>query len=148
MDMTLHPDFKELLRLLREEKVEYLLIGGYAVSFHGYPRGTVDIDFWIAVNPINADRVMRVLDRFGFGGLVDRGTLLIPDKIIRMGIPPYRIEISTSISGVDFFDCYGRRIFGSIDGCPADIISLEDLRINKLASGRDKDLNDLKHLPG
>jgi predicted nucleotidyltransferase len=147
MDTTiLHPDFKELLNLLNEEQVEYLLIGGYAVAVYGYPRGTVDIDFWIAVTPENADRLMRAMNRFGFGNVVARDWFLDPDKVVRMGHPPYRVEILTKISGVDFINCYARRKSAVIDGVPTQVISLEDLKLNKTASGREKDLNDLKHL--
>ncbi|HVX84713.1 MAG TPA: DUF6036 family nucleotidyltransferase [Phycisphaerae bacterium] len=144
---TLHPDFKELLKLFNEESVEYLLIGSYAVGVHGYPRGTVDMDIWIAVNPANADRVMRALNSFGFGNVVNREWFLDPKKIVRMGVPPYRIEISTEISGVTFEECYPRRVSAVVDGIPTKVISLPDLRINKRAAGRDKDLNDLKNLP-
>ncbi|HUO07251.1 MAG TPA: DUF6036 family nucleotidyltransferase [Phycisphaerae bacterium] len=144
---TLHPDFKELLKLFNEENVEYLLIGSYAVAVYGYPRGTVDMDLWIAVNPANADRVMSALRKFGFGNVVDREWLLDPKKIVRMGVPPYRIEISTEISGVNFDECYPRRLAAVVDGIPTQVISLPDLKINKRAAARDKDLNDLKNLP-
>jgi hypothetical protein len=152
MDAThtsrLNPDFKEFLKLLTEEQVEYLLVGAYAVGYHGYPRGTVDMDVWIATNPSTADRLLRVLERFGFGKAgASKETLLMPDKVIRMGLPPYRIEVLTGISGVTFQECYSRRVQGTIDGVSVPIISLEDLKKNKLAAGRDKDRNDIRHLP-
>ena len=144
----LHPDFKDFLRLLNEEQVEYLLIGGYAVGIHGYPRATADIDFWIAINPDNAQKVTKALARFGFGETgVNPGMFQQPNQIIRMGLPPYRIEISTGISGVIFEDCYQRRLETVLDGVTVNVISLQDLKINKRASGRNKDLADLDNLP-
>ncbi len=136
-----------MLKCLNEEQVEYLVIGGYAVAVHGFPRGTVDIDIWIAVNPKNVDRLLRALERFGFGGLVKREWFFKPDNVIRMGLPPYRIEISTGISGVEFGPCYARRQEAVIDGVETHVIGLADLKANKLASGRGKDLEDLKQLP-
>lgn len=144
----LHPDFKDFLKLLNEEQVEYLLIGGYAVGIHGYPRATADIDFWIAVNPDNAQRITTVLIRFGFGATgITPQLFQQPNQIIRMGLPPYRIEISTGISGVTFDDCYKRRMQTTLDDVMVNVISLTDLKINKRASGRNKDLADLDNLP-
>ena len=147
---TIHPprDFKEFLRLLNAHGVEYLLIGGYAVSYHGYPRATADMDIWIAVHPTNANRVVVALKEFGFD-LPDLSPELFlrPWQIIRLGMPPVRIEIATTISGVEFADCYAERIEDSLDGIPVSLISLEHLKLNKRASGRHQDLADLEHLP-
>jgi len=116
---TIHlpPDFKEFLRLINAHKVEYLLIGGYAVSYHGYPRATVDMDIWIAVRPANADRVVAALKEFGFD-LPDLSPELFlrPWQIIRLGVPPARIEIATTISGVDFAECYAERVEETLGG--------------------------------
>ena len=144
----LPPDFKEFLKLLNSHKVEYLLIGGYAVAYHGYPRPTGDMDIWIAVNPENADRVSRTLVQFGFKA-ADVPASLFQEKgrIARMGMPPMRLEVVTAISGVEFEVCYARRISAKIDGVPVNLIGLDDLKINKKASGRHKDLNDLEQLP-
>lgn len=141
-------DFKEFLRLLNAHKVEYLLIGGYAVSYHGYPRATADMDIWIAVHPANADRVVAALKKFGFD-LPDLSPELFlrPWQIIRLGVPPVRIEIATTISGVDFAECYTDRVADTLDGVPANLISLDQLKRNKKASGRHQDLADLEHLP-
>lgn len=100
---TIHlpPDFKEFLKLLNSHRVEYLLIGGYAVSYHGYPRATLDMDIWIAVNPENAKKIKVVLEQFGFSGTqLSEDLFLKEEKVIRMGNPPLRIEILTTISGV------------------------------------------------
>lgn len=149
MDITpLLPDLKEFLRLLNEFQVEYLLIGGYAVSYHGYPRTTADMDIWIAMGPENAKRVVAMLREFGFGE-TDLSTDLFtqPNQVTQMGIPPVRIEILTTISGVDFAEAYAQRVVDVIDEVPVTLISREHLKINKLASGRLKDLADLENLP-
>lgn len=140
-------DFKEFLQLLNSHQVEYLLIGGYAVGYYGYPRATADMDIWIATQPENAAKVVEVLQEFGFG--VEELTpdlFLQAEQIIRMGLPPLRIEILTTISGVSFEECYAARQVDSLDGVEVALISLDHLKINKKASGRYKDLNDLEHL--
>ncbi|MCU0915289.1 MAG: hypothetical protein MUC88_12095 [Planctomycetes bacterium] len=141
-------DFKEFLRLLNAHHVEYLLIGGYAVNYYGYPRATADMDIWIAVHPTNADRVVAALKEFGFD-LPDLSPELFLREwqIVRLGVPPVRIEISTTISGVDFASCYAQRAEDTLDGVPVSLIGLEDLKRNKKASGRHQDLADLEHLP-
>ena len=124
--LQLNQDFKDFLKLLNEHEVEYLLIGGYAVGYHGYPRATGDMDIWIGVNNENASRLVRVLKEFGFDlPEIQRDIFLQKDKIIRMGNAPIRIEIVTSISGVDFYPCYLNRIEDSIDGIPVKIIDLD-----------------------
>jgi len=141
-------DFKEFLQLLNDQQVEYLLVGGYAVAYYGYPRATGDIDFWLAVEPINAARVVAVLNTFGFGSSgVTPDIFLQDNKIIQMGVPPMRIDLFTTLSGVTFVDCFARRVQDVIDGVTVNIISLADLKTNKQASGRLKDLNDLAQLP-
>ena len=148
MEFELANDYKEFLRLLRAHGVEYLLIGGWAVGYHGYPRATYDLDVWIATAPANADRVVKALAEFGFdvAGL-STNLFLQPDKIIRMGVEPVRIEVMTSISGVEFDECYRERLETTMKDVPVSLINLRDLRINKEASGRLKDLADLEQLP-
>jgi hypothetical protein len=148
MAIRLPADFKEFLRLLTSYQVEYLLVGGYAVGYYGYPRATGDMDIWVALAPQNAQRLVQVLQDFGFGsaGLAE-DTFLAENKIIRMGNPPFRIEILTSISGVEFHECYAHRIADVIDGVLVNLIDLDHLKQNKRASGRYKDLNDLDNLP-
>ena len=145
---SLPKDFKEFLKLLNENRVEYLVVGGYAVSFYGYVRATADLDVWIALDVQNARKAVAALRKFGFD--VEELTvdlLLTPDRIIRMGIPPFRIEMLTSISGVQFLECYPKRTVHELDGIEVSLIGLEDLKVNKRASGRLKDLSDLEHLP-
>ena len=140
-------DFRDFLKLLNSHRVEYLLIGGYAVCYHGYYRNTVDIDFWIAVNAENARKITALIREFGFNvpELSDE-LFLQKGRIVRMGMEPTRIEILTQISGCDFADCYERRVHATLDGVPVTVISLPDLIKNKLSSGRLKDLDDAKKL--
>ena len=148
MDQELANDFKEFLRLLRAHRVEYLLIGGWAVGYHGYPRSTDDLDVWIAISPANAERIVKVLSDFGFAvPELSTALFLQPDQIVRMGFEPVRIEVMTSISGVQFDECYRERLETTLDDEPVSLISLRHLKINKKASGRLKDLSDLENLP-
>lgn len=134
--------------MLNAHQVEYLLIGGYAVGYHGYPRATVDMDVWVAINPTNAEKIVTVLEEFGFKSPELTTELFLKEKrIVRMGVPPLKIEVTTGIDGVSFDECYVERVLDSVDGVLVDLISLRHLKINKKASGRAKDLNDLEHLP-
>jgi hypothetical protein len=134
--------------LLNVRQVEYLLIGGYAVGYYGYPRATADMDIWIAMNRQNAEKVVAVLREYGFDlPELSPDIFLEEDKIIRMGVPPLRLEVTTSISGVNFEECYAERVPVMVDDVEASLISLRHLKINKKASGRFKDLNDLENLP-
>lgn len=147
MELRLPQDFKEFLKLLNAKGVEYLLIGGYAVGYHGYPRATADMDVWVAVKPENAEKLMVVLRDFGFDMPELTPELFLKEKnIVRMGIPPMRIEITTGISGVEFDACYAQKVVDILDGVQVNIINLQDLKVNKKASGRFKDLNDLENL--
>src|SRR5687767_10459687 len=148
MGPELPQDFKEFLNLLRVNRVEYLLIGAYAVGYHGYPRATQDLDIWIASTLENATRIVSVLKEFGFGTTeLTTDLLLRPNNIVRMGEEPMRIEILNWASGVDFDDCYRERIIDTLDGVEVSLIGLNHLKINKRASGRLKDLADLEELP-
>ena len=141
-------DFSEFLRLLTGHQVEYLLVGGYAVAYHGYPRATGDMDIWVRSTPENAARVIRALQEFGFNVPELQPELFLqPERIIRMGVPPLRIELFTSFSGVAFAECYAERVIAELAGIPVALINLRHLRLNKQASGRHKDLADLEHLP-
>ena len=148
MAIGLPADFKEFLKLLNANGVEYLLIGGYAVGYHGYPRATNDIDIWIAMNQENAGKITRSLKEFGFDMPdLTPELFLQKDRMVRLGLPPMRIEVLVEISGVQFKECYEERVDDVIDGIPVKLISLRHLKINKKASGRYKDLDDLEHLP-
>jgi hypothetical protein len=125
-----------------------LLIGGYAVGYYGYPRPTGDMDIWISVSPENAEKLVAALEEFGFASSeLSVNLFLKENKVVRMGTPPFRLEIITSISGVSFEECYRERVTAIIDEVEVSIISFHHLKINKRASGRFKDLNDLENLP-
>jgi Nucleotidyltransferase of unknown function (DUF6036) len=135
------------LKLLNSHRVEYLLVGGYAVCYHGYYRNTGDMDLWIAVDPQNATRMVQLIREFGFDvPELSRDLFLQKGRILRMGLEPVRIKVLTEISGCDFADCYPRRVQGVLDGIPVSIISLSDLIRNKLKSGRLKDMEDARKL--
>jgi predicted nucleotidyltransferase len=147
MDMILlPPDFREFLQLLNSHKVRYLLVGGYAVGYYGYPRATADMDIWVATDVENVDSVIAALTEFGFAE-VEPELFAKEKQVLRMGVPPLRIELLTGVSGVKFEDCYSHRIVANLGGVEINLISLEDLKTNKAASGRYKDLNDLEYLP-
>jgi hypothetical protein len=146
--IELHPDFKDFLRLLNSHGVEYLVVGGYAVGYHGYPRATGGMDVWIAVSEANADRTAQAVRAFGMPEEETTKELFIEeDKVVRMGVPPVRIEVITGASGVEFDACYLRREIVEIDGIPVAFISLDDLKVNKRAAGTHRDLEDIEHLP-
>ncbi len=141
-------DFKEFLKSLNSNRVEYLLIGGYAVGIHGYIRATNDLDIWVNVSPENAAKIHRALREFGFAGAdLTPDLFLVRTNMVRMGVPPIRIEILTSISGVEFESCYAEKEMIQIEEIVVPVISLRRLRENKAASARAKDLADLENLP-
>lgn len=146
-DKNLNPDFKEFLALLLEEKVEFALIGGYAVAYHGYPRFTGDMDILVARSPANASKVLKVLGRFGFGNLqISNADLETEGNVIQLGFPPVRIDLITSIDGVDNSEIFAGLIEGGFYGLNLPIISKEHLIRNKRATGRTRDLLDLENL--
>jgi hypothetical protein len=133
---------------LNENNVKYLLIGGYAVSYYGYVRPTGDMDIWIPFDRENAEKVVQALRQFGFTSKdLTPELFLKPKSIIRMGVPPMRLEVSNYIDGVEFDKCYNELELLKLDDLTIPLISLKYLKINKKASGRLKDLNDLEHLP-
>lgn len=137
---------QRVLGLLDSKQIEYLVVGGYAVAFHGYPRATGDIDIWVAVHKENAAKLTSALKEFGFNVPELREEIFLEkEKNIRMGVPPLRIEILTTIDGVEFKECYRNKKSIVVDGVEVNFISLEDLKKNKKASGRHKDLDDLEH---
>ncbi|MBN1147652.1 MAG: hypothetical protein JXA78_10385 [Anaerolineales bacterium] len=130
---TIHlpPDFKEFLQLLSANQVEYLLIGGYAVGYHGYPRATIDMDIWVAMHPENAAKLVAVLKEFGFNvPELSEELFLKADQIVRMGVPPVRLEITTTISGVDFSECYAERVVDDLGGVQVNLINLSLVVMN------------------
>lgn len=145
MELELNEDFKDLLRLLRSKNVRYLLIGGYAVIAHGHPRFTNDLDICIAADEDNVRRVLETLAEFGFPSPSD-DPFAEPKSLVRLGVEPVKIEILNYLEGVDFDDAYARRQTSPTEDIEIDLISLEDLLVNKTVVGRDKDLLDVKEL--
>lgn len=145
----LNRDFKEFVELLNASRVEYLVVGGYALAAYGHPRYTGDLDIWLRATPDNVDRLLTVLDAFGFGG---RGPtpaeFLQPDTVVQLGYPPARIDLLSSIDGVAFDDCFPRRQLVQVGDLELPLINESDFRINKRASGRPKDLADIESLDG
>jgi hypothetical protein len=147
-ESTLPPDFSEFLRLLNAHRVSYLIVGGYAVGFHGHPRATADIDIWVPMRADTAQQLVTVLGAFGFDVPQLSTTLFLrPGQVIRLGVPPIRIELLTSIDGVEFDACYARAVETTLGDVAVRIIGLDDLKTNKRAAGRHQDLADLDHLP-
>lgn len=147
-EIELSPTFAMFLKCLNDQQVEYLLIGGYAVNLHGYKRTTNDMDVWIAISPANPGKIIRALDAYGFDvDEMDEAMFTKERSIVRFGDEPLKIEVVTTIGGVEFSECVKRAEAAEIAGLTVPIIGLEDLRINKAASGRPKDLVDLEHLP-
>jgi hypothetical protein len=143
----LSKDFKEFIELLNGHNVRYLVVGGYAVAFHGYPRYTKDLDVWIELSPENADNMIKALEEFGFGSLgLKTEDFLESDQIIQLGYPPNRINILTTLKKLKFEDSYKARIEIEIQGIKINFIDLENLKLNKRATGRPQDLADAENL--
>lgn len=143
---SLTPEFREFLSLLNGHRVRYLVIGGYAVGFHGHVRYTKDIDLWIDDGPDNAQRLASCLQEY-FGSTPTLQQLRSPRLLLRIGAVPNQIELMTRIDGVSFEACYTRRVLFNLDGLSIPLIEITDLRTNKSASGRPQDLADLDNLP-
>ena len=145
--MVLTQDFREFFQSLNDHNVRYLVIGGYAVAFHGHPRYTKDIDVWIEADKTNAEKLIDALRAFGFGSLgLDAEDFLDPDDIIQLGYPPNRIDLLTALKGVDFDTCYASRVVVEIQDTSVHFIDLENLKKNKRATGRLQDVADLEQL--
>lgn len=146
--MKIPQDFAEFLQCLNDEGAHYLVVGGYAVCFYGHPRYTGDIDIWVGNDAGNATRVAAALRRFGFDlPDVNPQTFMQEDVVVHMGVEPLRIEIFTHQPGVVFDACNLHAVKETISGVEARFIGLDDLKCNKKASGRLKDLADLEELP-
>ncbi|MCX7008321.1 MAG: hypothetical protein NTY53_13920 [Kiritimatiellaeota bacterium] len=145
--MEIQPDFKELLALFNAHQVDYLIVGGFALAFHGAPRFTGDLDVLVRPHPENAQRVIGALAAFGFnlpGLTVD--DFLSPDKVVQLGLPPVRIDLMTSISGVTWAEIAAHKVPGMLGDVPVFYIGRDQFIANKRASGRKKDLADIEAL--
>lgn len=145
--MALNRDFKEFLELLNRHEVKYLVVGGYSVAIHGHPRYTKDIDIWILTSEKNASSLIKALNEFGFGSLdLTVEDFKTPGYVVQLGNAPARIDILTSLTGVEFDECWDNRVEVEDEGLVYSVISLKDLRANKAALGRYQDLADLEEL--
>ena len=147
--MDIRNDFKELLELFNKHKVEYLIVGGYALAFHGAPRVTGDIDLFVRPTNENAERILAALDEFGFGSLnLSTKDFTAPGMVVQLGVPPVRIDIITRVSGVPWEKADTGKVPGHYADVPVFFISREDFITNKRATGRAKDAADIEALGG
>ena len=145
--MLFEQDFIEFVELLNKHRVKYMVVGAYALSVHGRPRHTGDLDIWIKPDVENASKLISVIEDFGFEQLgLTEEDFLRENYVTQLGYPPLRIDILNAISGVDFEEAYDARMEMEIDGLQVSFISINDLISNKLASGRAKDLGDVDSL--
>ena len=140
-------DFIEFIELLNAYNVEYMVIGAHALAFHGRPRHTGDLDIWINPSIENAERMLKVIDEFGFASLgLKKEDFQNDNYVTQLGYPPLRIDILNAISGVEFGEAYSNRINTEVDGLQINFINIDDFIANKKASGRKKDLGDIASL--
>jgi len=145
--MTLEKDFEDFVAELNKNGVEYLVVGGYALAFHGKPRHTGDLDIWIAISESNAERMCKAISNFGMASLgLKKEDFLEPGLITQIGYPPLRIDILNEIDGVAFGEAYKNKQVIDVDDITINYIGLDDLIKNKTASGRSQDITDLKTL--
>jgi len=145
--MKLPKDFREFIELLNSASVKYVIVGGWAVAYHGHPRYTGDIDFFVEASPDNARRIVNVLRRFGFAGLgLTEQDFVQSDRVVQLGVPPRRIDLVTGISGVPFEEAWSSKLAATLDGLPVYVVSQEVLLKNKAAAGRPQDQADIAEL--
>ena len=145
--MELDKDFREFLVLLNQNEVEYLVVGGYAVAFHGHPRYTGDLDIWVNSTNNNLEKLIKTIEQFGFESDLLKNIDFVNEVVaFHLGTPPVRIDIMNKISGVKFLECYPRKQKLKIGGLTIHYIGFDDLIKNKKASGRHKDLSDIENL--
>jgi hypothetical protein len=145
--METQPDFRELLALFNVHHVEYLIVGGYALAFHGAPRFTGDLDIFVKPDAVNAQRILTALEAFGFASVgLTPNDFERPDQVIQLGVPPVRIDLITSITGVSWDEAWAGRVAGRYGDMPVSFIGREQFITNKRATGRTKDVADLEVL--
>lgn len=145
--MEVQPDFRDLLELFNRHQVEFMLVGGYALAFHGVPRYTGDMDVFVRVSAKNAMRIMAALNEFGFGsaGLATED-FLKENMVVQLGVPPVRVDIVTSLTGISWEEAYSNKVQGKYGNVPVFYIGRQEFISNKKATGRHKDLADLEAL--
>jgi predicted nucleotidyltransferase len=145
--MTLDKDFEEFVELLNKYSVDYMIVGGYALAFHGKPRHTGDLDIWINISEDNAQKMVLVINEFGMASLgMEKNDFLQKGGITQIGYPPLRIDILNEIDGITFSEALPNKLIIDIEGLPINYIGLDDLIKNKQVSGRHRDLSDINEL--
>jgi len=145
--MEAQKDFKELLALFNDHRVSYLIVGGYALAFHGAPRFTGDLDIFIKPDHENASRIVAALEAFGFASLgLTESDFEQPDQVIQLGVAPVRIDLITTITGVSWDDAFAGKVVSSYGDVPVHYIGRQQFVLNKRATGRKRDLADLEAL--
>jgi len=145
--MEAQPDFKELLALFDDHRVSYMIVGGYALAFHGAPRFTGDLDIFVKPDRENAQRIVAALDAFGFASLrLTASDFELPDQVIQLGVSPVRIDLITSITGVSWDEALAGRVPSTYGDVPVYYIGREQFVLNKRATGRKRDIADLEAL--
>jgi len=146
--VQLQPDFRDFVVPLNKHDVAYLIVGGFAVAAHGYPRFTGDIDFWVKIDPENARNLVSALREFGFAGPdISEEDFLKPSYVVQLGYPPNRIDILTRATGLEFEECWQARETVEVEGTALQVLGLSHLKLNKKLVGRKKDELDLDNLP-
>ena len=146
--MNLNQDFQEFVELFVAHEVEFLIVGGYALAAHGHPRYTKDLDVWVWIGTENASKIITAIEEFGFGDLgLTAADFQDPEVMVQLGNEPQRIDILTFASGLNFSDAYKNRVYIPIGNVQVPFISVDDLRTNKLATGRPRDIADVADLP-
>jgi hypothetical protein len=145
--MEVYRDFKELLELFNAHRVEYLIVGAYALAVHGSPRTTGDLDLWVNATPENAGRILRALEEFGVGGLdLSTADFVKPEHVVQLGVQPVRVDLVTAIDGVQWAEAWQGKLAGEYGSVPTHYLGRREFVANKRASGRQKDLADLEAL--
>jgi len=145
--MNLQKDLKEFVELLSAFDVHFLIVGAFAVAYHGYPRFTSDIDLFVEKSPENAERILKAIHQFGFGDIgLQAEDFMRDDQVVQLGVAPNRIDMMTFLSGISFEEAWASREIGELGGLSVPFISRDTLKRNKAASGRSQDLADLEHL--
>jgi hypothetical protein len=145
--MIFEPDFVDFIDLLNKHQVDYMVVGAHALAYHGRPRHTGDLDIWIKPSEVNARKMVKVIDDFGFSSLgLSEKDFLKENYVTQLGYPPLRIDILNTISGVEFDEAYANKVIGETDSLNVNFINVDEFIKNKEASGRNKDLGDIESL--
>ena len=144
--MKVHRDFKDFISLMHANGVDFVIVGSFALSFHGHPRATGDMDIWVRKSPENASKILKVLDEFGFGSLGVTGDDFLDDKVIQLGQPPVRIDLMTELDGLNPDEVWAGRVAGRFGDMPVFYLGRDAFIRNKRSLGRHKDLADLEAL--